>query len=77
MKIPMAQRVAPAILALGVAVGGLGLSAGTAFASTSSSKTAVKVGASCSKSDKGKTEKVGKTEVVCKDVNGKYKWEKK
>ncbi len=76
MKIPMAKRVAPAILALGVAVGGLGLSAGTAFASSSKS-TAVKVGASCSKADKGKTEKVGKTEVVCKDVKGKYKWEKK
>jgi hypothetical protein len=74
MNIPMAKRVAPAILTLGVAAGGLGLSAGTAFASPS---TAVKVGASCSKSDKGKTEKVGKTELVCKDVNGKYKWEKK
>jgi hypothetical protein len=75
MKIPMAKRVAPAILALGVAVGGLGLSAGTSFASTS--KDAVKVGASCSKADKGKTEKAGKTEVVCKEVKGKYKWEKK
>jgi hypothetical protein len=78
MKIPMAKRVAPAILALGVAVGGLGLSTGTAFASSSSTKsTAVKVGASCSKADKGKTAKAGKTEVVCKDVKGKYKWEKK
>jgi hypothetical protein len=75
MKIPMAKRVAPAILVLGVAIGGLGVSAGTAFASTS--KAAVKVGASCPKADKGKTEKAGKTEVVCKEVKGKYKWEKK
>ncbi len=31
----------------------------------------------CSKAEKGKTEKAGKVELVCKDVKGKYKWEKK
>jgi hypothetical protein len=78
MKPSILRRLAPALLALGIAASGVGLTAGTAFASSSSSKsTAVKVGASCSKADKGKTKKVGKTELECKDVNGKYKWEKK
>jgi hypothetical protein len=75
VKLFVAKRVVPAVLALGIAVGSVGVTAGTAFASSKS--TAAKVGASCSKSDKGKTEKVGKTELVCKDVSGKYKWEKK
>jgi hypothetical protein len=74
MKSSILRRLAPAVLALGIAASGVGLTAGTAFASSS---TAVKVGASCSKADKGKTKKVGKTELECKDVNGKYKWEKK
>ena len=74
MKFLVVKRLAPAVLALGIAASGVGLTAGTAFAS---SKTAAKVGASCSKADKGKTEKAGKTELVCKDVKGKYKWEKK
>jgi hypothetical protein len=73
VKFSMAKRFAPAVLALGVAVSGFSLTAGTAFAAS----TAAKAGASCSKADKGKTVKAGKTELVCKDVNGKYKWEKK
>jgi hypothetical protein len=73
MKSSIIRRIAPAVLALGIAASGVGLTAGTAFASSS---TAVKVGASCSKADKGKTKKVGKTELECKDVKGKYKWEK-
>jgi len=74
VKFFIAKRLAPAVLALGVALGGVSLTAGTAFAS---SKTTAKVGASCTKSEKGKTAKAGKTELVCKDVKGKYKWEKK
>lgn len=73
MKFSITRRLAPAVLALGIAASGVGLTAGTAFASSST----MKAGASCSKSEKGKTEKVGKTELVCKDVKGKYKWEKK
>jgi hypothetical protein len=75
VKFFIAKRLAPAVLALGVAVGGVSLTAGTAFAS--SSKANVKAGAACTKSEKGKTEKAGKTELVCKEVKGKYKWEKK
>jgi hypothetical protein len=74
MKFSIEKRLAPAVLALGIAASGVGLTAGTAFASSS---TTAKVGASCTKAEKGKTEKVGKTELVCKDVKGKYKWEKK
>ncbi len=76
MKIPVAKRLAPAILALCIAGGGLGVAAGPAFASSSKS-TAVKVGASCSKADVGKTAKAGKETLVCKKTDGKYKWEKK
>jgi hypothetical protein len=74
MKFSIGRRLAPAVLALGIAASGVGLTAGTAFASSS---TTAKVGASCTKAEKDKTEKVGKTELVCKDVKGKYKWEKK
>jgi hypothetical protein len=77
MKIPMAKRLAPAILALGVAAGGLGLSAGTAFASTHLHSDAAKAGAACTKKDVNKTTKEGSTVLVCKKVDGKYKWEKK
>ena len=43
MKFLVVKRLAPAVLALGIAASGVGLTAGTAFAS---SKTAAKVGAS-------------------------------
>jgi len=72
MKLPNAKRLAPAIVALAVAVGGLGLTGGTAFASSKP-----KAGASCTKSEVNKTEKVGKTTLVCKKSGNSYKWEKK
>jgi outer membrane lipoprotein SlyB len=74
VKFSVVKRFAPAVLGLGIAASGVGLTAGTAFASSS---MAAKAGAACSKADKGKTEKAGKVELVCKDVKGKYKWEKK
>jgi hypothetical protein len=76
MKIPVAKRLAPAILALCIAGGSLGAAAGPAFASGSKS-TAAKAGAACTKSEVGKTAKVGKETLVCKKSGSKYKWEKK
>jgi hypothetical protein len=77
MKVWVAKRFAPAVVALGVAVGGLGLTAGTSFASTHSHADAVKAGAACTRKELNKTKKVGKEDLVCKKVDGKYKWEKK
>ena len=78
------KRLAPAVLALGVAAGSLGLTAGTAFASThSAAKTAhattatAKLGGTCTKSELNKTSKVGKTTLVCKKSGKSYKWAKK
>jgi hypothetical protein len=78
MKNSIAKRVAPAILALCIAGGSIAAAAGPAFASSSKShSTAVKVGASCSKADVGKTVKAGKETLVCKKEGSSYKWEKK
>ena len=66
MKFSVVKRLAPAVLALGIAVSGVGLTAGTAFASSSA---AAKAGAACSKAEKGKTEKAGKAELVCKKTS--------
>jgi hypothetical protein len=76
MKIPVAKRLAPAILALCIAGGSLGVAAGPAFASSSKSST-MKAGATCTKKEVGKTEKAGKETLVCKKSGDKYKWEKK
>jgi hypothetical protein len=75
------KRVAPAILALCIAGGSLGVTAGPAFASShkSSHSTAVKVGAACNKNQSGKTVKVKNETLVCKETNKskkQYQWEK-
>jgi len=84
MKIRVAKRLAPAILALCIAGGGLGVTAGPAFAKSkttttmhSSSSSSAKAGAKCSKSEVGKTVKVGSETLVCKKSGSNYKWEKK
>jgi hypothetical protein len=76
VKFFIAKRLAPAALALGVAVGGLGVTATTAFASTQHANAA-KAGAACTKKELNKTAKAGKEVLVCKKTDGKYKWEKK
>jgi hypothetical protein len=71
MKKATAKRLAPAILALGVASGSIGLTAGTAFASS----TKHKVGSTCTKSEVNETVKVGKTTLTCKQIT-LYEWQK-
>jgi hypothetical protein len=86
MKIPPAKRLAPAILAICISGSGLGLTAGTASASTTTTihhttsttmhtGAPVKVGTSCTKAELNKTEKSGNTVLVCKRHLRKYKWE--
>jgi hypothetical protein len=75
MKLPVAKRLAPAILALCIAGGGISATAGTAFASTKA--PAAKVGAACTKAEVGKTAKAGKEVLLCKKVGKKYEWQKK
>ncbi len=75
MKFPVAKRLAPAILALCIAGGGISATAGTAFAS--SKAPAVKAGAACTEKQLNKTSKAGKEVLVCKKVGKKYEWEKK
>jgi hypothetical protein len=76
VKFFIAKRLAPAVLVLGVAAGGVSLTAGTAFASAQHANAA-KAGAACTKKELNKTSKAGKEVLVCKKVDGKYKWEKK
>ena len=81
MMISLAKRLAPGILALAVAGSSLGLTAGSAFASTTTTTTTphslpVKAGSTCSKSERNKTITVGSTTFVCKQITV-YRWQKK
>jgi hypothetical protein len=71
MKKPAAKRLAPAILALGIASGSICVTAGTAFASSSKHK----VGSTCTKSEVNETVKAGKTTLTCKEIT-LYEWQK-
>ena len=71
MKKPVAKRLVPAILALGIASGSLCLTAGTAFASSSKHK----IGSTCTKSEVNETVKAGKTTLTCKEIT-LYEWQK-
>ncbi len=84
MALKIVKTVAPAVLALGIAGSGAGLGLGSATAwaaSTHSPKAAtlVKVGATCTKADQGKTIvkqiKRGKLGLVCEKSGTAYKWE--
>ncbi|HXZ83444.1 MAG TPA: hypothetical protein VED84_06855 [Acidimicrobiales bacterium] len=75
MKASLSKRLAAAVVALGLAGGVFGLTAGTALATTRPST--IKAGAPCAKANLGKTKTVGKTTYVCKKVGTHYKWEKK
>ena len=81
MMISVAKRLAPGILTLAVAGSSLGLTAGSAFASTTTTTTTphslpVKAGSTCSKSERNKTITVGSTTFVCKQITV-YRWQKK
>ncbi len=71
MKKPVAKRLAPAILALGIASGSLCLTVGTALASS----TKHKIGSTCTKSEVNETVKVGQTKLTCKEIV-LYEWRK-
>ena len=73
MKISAVRRFVPAVLALGIAVSSLGLTAGTAFASSSTKH--VKDGSTCTKSEVNETVTVGKTKLTCKEIT-LYEWQK-
>jgi hypothetical protein len=76
MNNSLAKRFVPAVLALGIAVSSLGLTAGTAFASSSSSSTKhARSGSTCTKSEVNETVTVGKTKLTCKEIT-LYEWEK-
>jgi hypothetical protein len=72
MRTPLRRRLAPAILALGIAGGCIGASASTALAVSLKN---IHIGASCSKSQLNKTVKIGGTTVTCKEVT-LYEWKK-
>jgi hypothetical protein len=72
--IPITKRFAGAVLAIGIAASSLGLVAGTAFASSSSSKHP-KVGSTCTKSEVNEKVTVGKATLTCKEIT-LYEWEK-
>jgi hypothetical protein len=61
----------------GVAVGGSLLVGAPVFTMAAHASTAIKAGAKCTKAQKGKTDKVGKTTYICKLVGKDYKWEVK
>ena len=71
MRTLATRRWVPAILATGIAVGSLGLTAGTAFASSSTKH--VKSGSTCTKSEVNQTITVGKTKLTCKEIT-LYEW---
>ena len=73
MRTSTAKRLAPAILALGIAVSSVGLTTGTAFASSSTKH--VKNGSTCTKSEVNETVTVGKTKLTCKEIT-LYEWQK-
>jgi hypothetical protein len=73
MRTSPAKRFVPAVLALGIAVSSLGLTAGTAFASSSTKH--VKNGSTCTKSEVNETITVGKTKLTCKEIT-LYEWQK-
>jgi len=76
MNTPVRQRLAPAMLALGIAAGSIGLVAGTASASSSSSKGKHEhSGSTCTKSELNQTIKVGSTTLTCKQIT-LYEWQK-
>jgi hypothetical protein len=93
MKMTLVKRLAPAVLALSVAGGGLGIGATTAFAAAKTTttkpaakttttkpaakKSAPKAGAPCTKAQAGKTAKSGKVTLVCEKAGKGYKWEVK
>jgi hypothetical protein len=74
VKISVGKRVFSVILAIGIAGSSLSLAAGTAFASSSSSKHP-KVGSTCTKSEVNQKVTVGKTTLTCKEIT-LYEWEK-
>ena len=76
MKIPVAKRLAPAILALCIAGGGLGVTAGPRSHLVPNRQPSRSAPLAL-RADVGKTAKAGKETLVCKKTDGKYKWEKK
>lgn len=78
MTISASKLLAPAIVVLGVAGGSLGIAAGPASASTTTTTApvALKTGSTCTKSERNKTIKIGSTTLVCKQITV-YRWQKK
>ena len=78
MTIPLAKRLAPAIVVLGIAGGSLGVAAGPTSGSTTTTTApvALKTGSTCTKSERNKTIKIGSTTLVCKQITV-YRWQKK
>jgi hypothetical protein len=75
MTRPITKRLAPAILAIGIAGGSLCLTAGHAFASSTKGSGSHKIGSTCTKSEVNETVKVNKTTLTCKEVI-RYEWQK-